>query len=536
MQLRNYQKTLVAQIIESHTRVKNSLAVLATGGGKTVIFSEIIRLHQHEPCCAIAHRQELVNQISIALARNGIKHRIIAPNTVIRNCIQDHISEVGKSWYDPNSTVAVAGVDTLIRRSDDPTLKQWFNSVKLWVTDEAHHVLIDNKWGKGARLFPNARGLGVTATPIRADGRGLGSHHDGLFDEMIVGQSMRQLINEGFLTNYRIFAPPSDINLNGLKVSGTTGDYNQKELAKRTKESHIVGDIVRDYLRFAKGQLGITFVPDVETAHLVANQFNANGVPAIALSAKTPDAERKRAIKAFGRREYLQLVNVDLFGEGFDLPACSVASMARKTESYSLFAQQFGRVLRPADGKTHAIIIDHVGNVLRHGLPDAHKEWTLDRREKRAEKDPDEIPIRACTKCLEVYEGWEKVCPFCGHKHLPAERSAPEFVEGDLTEMDEEMLNKLRGDVEHANKLKIPYGANDVIRTSLEKKHVNRTELVNQLSDAIDHWAGVQVAGGLSIKAAYMKFYRNFGIDTVSALGQKTVDLQVILSKVVDQS
>ena len=170
MELRPYQAELeraIQQVWAGGT--SNALAVLPTGGGKTVLFS-YIKHHHAGHSIAIAHRQELVEQISLALAREGLKHQIIAPQPVVKQCIARHMQELGHTLYDPRATTAVAGVDTLLRRKNIDWAK-----FTLWVMDEAHHVLTDNKWGKAVALMPHAKGLGVTATPVRADGRGLGN-------------------------------------------------------------------------------------------------------------------------------------------------------------------------------------------------------------------------------------------------------------------------------------------------------------------------------------------------------------------------
>jgi len=164
------------------------LLQLPTGGGKTVILARIIR-ETAGAVCAIAHRRELVSQISLALAREGVRHRVIGPREVVQFCARYHVEETGRSYYDASSAVAVASVDTLVAREAD--LRAWASSVRLWVQDEAHHVLTGNKWGLAAAMFPQARGLGVTATPGRADGRGLGRHADGVFDALVSGPGMR---------------------------------------------------------------------------------------------------------------------------------------------------------------------------------------------------------------------------------------------------------------------------------------------------------------------------------------------------------
>lgn len=507
----------------------NVLAVLPTGAGKTVTFSDIINGHQGASC-AIAHRQELVSQISLALARDKVRHRIIGPKSVVKLCVNLHMLEIGASYYDPSSSCAVAGVDTLVRRADE--LSNWLNSVTLCVQDEAHHVLEANKWGTAFKMFPNAKGLGVTATPLRADGKGLGRHVDGLFDTMVEGPGMRDLIDMGFLTEYRVFAPPSDFVRPDSDAIGSTGDFSHVKLKAAVRKSHIVGDVVTHYQRIAPGKLGVTFTDSVETATEIAAQFNAAGVPAAVVSAKTPDSERIAILRRFKNRELLQLVNVDLFGEGFDLPAIEVVSMARATESYALYVQQFGRALRLLDGKKFAIIIDHVGNVERHGLPDARREWTLDRREKRGKSKPsDSIPVRACPACTAVYERIYNACPFCGHVMAPAARSGPEQVDGDLIELDPAALAAMRGEIEKVDMHPEAY------RHELAKKytplvgqlagvkrHVATQEAQEALRGSIAWWAGYQRAAQRSDSESYRRFYFKFGTDVLTAQTLKAAD------------
>ena len=500
----------------------NVLAVLPTGAGKTVLFSDIIHDHKGS-VCAIAHRQELVSQISLALARDKVRHRIIGPKSVVKLCVNIHMTEVGASFYDPGSEVAVAGVDTLVRRGKE--LAHWLNSVTLWVQDEAHHVLKVNKWGTAAEMFPNARGLGVTATPLRADGKGLGRHADGLFDSMYVGPSMRDLITMGYLTEYRVFAPPNDIDLSAVATSTSTGDYSKVQLTRAVRKSHVIGDVVAHYLRIAPGKLGITFATDVETATDMTAAYNAAGVPAAVVSAKTSDAERIAMLRKFKSRQLLQLVNVDLFGEGFDLPAIEVVSMARPTQSYALYVQQFGRALRRLDGKKEALIIDHVGNVVRHGLPDARQEWTLDARDRKSNGGPsDAIPVKACPECTAVYERINAACPFCGHKAAPAARSGPDHVDGDLIELDAETLQAMRGDVERVDMDPEEYRAElaakhttGIGQLAHVKRHSERQEAQKALRESIAWWAGYQRALGRSDSESYRRFYFKFGTDVLTA-------------------
>jgi hypothetical protein len=395
--------------------------------------------------------------------------------------------------------------------------------------DEGHHVLKDNKWGKAAALFPNAKGLLVTANTIRADGKGLGRHADGLADVIVEGPGMRDLIQQGYLTDYRIYSPPSDLDMSGVPV-GKDGEYNQKETRLRIKKSHIIGDVVKHYLRLANGKLGITFARDVETATEIAAEYNAAGVPAEVVSAKTPDRIRAEILRRFRNRELLQLVNVDLFGEGFDVPAIEVVSMVRPTESFNLFCQQFGRALRILLGKTEAIIIDHVGNCVKfsqtHGLPDSRIAWTLDRREKRtrSNKDPDLVPVKACPSCSSLYEAIYKVCPYCGYERLPAARTAPEFVDGDLCELDTATLEVMRNAVGRIDRpadlvraAMEKSGKSGIVALSVAKRHTQRQEAQTALRETIALWAGGRRAAGQVDSVSYREFYFKYGVDVLTA-------------------
>jgi DNA repair protein RadD len=539
MQLYPFQSALKTDTHrEWNAGARNVLAVAPTGSGKTVFFSDMITSTQGA-VCAIAHRQELVGQMSLSLARFGVHHRVIGPRNVVRMISQLHSFVLGKCFYDPHAEVAVAGVNTLVRRGD--SLRSWLPKVDLWVLDEAHHLLSDNVWGKAVGMFPNARGLGVTATPCRADGAGLGRHADGLFDKMVIGPTGRELIQQGFLSDYRIFAPPNDIDFSNVNISKTTGDYVKNQAVKATAKSHIIGDIVQHYLRIAPGKLGVTFVPSTELAADVSTRFNAAGVPAKVVTAKTPDIERVKILHSFAAGDLKQLVNVDLFGEGFDLPTLEVVSMGRKTESFSLYSQQFGRVLRRADGKTHGTIIDHVGNVMRHGLPDAPQAWTLDRRERtRSAPDPDLIPTRTCVGCTAVYEAWAKVCPYCGEIWKPIERATPEQVEGDLEELDPAVLAAMREEVaridEPADNVKNRMkraGASHIAVMSAAKNHRVRQEAQAVLRNNIAQWAGYHKVAGKEDFEIRIRFFRQFGIDIESAKALGRPDAEKLNNKVV---
>lgn len=535
MKLRSYQTELIDGIHQAWSAGhRNVAAVLPTGGGKTVLFSSILA-DERAPSCAIAHRQELVSQMSLTLCRFGIQHGIIAARSTVKNIIAMQIQEHGRSVYDPMAACRVASAQTLVRRKPDT----WTRAVRLWVLDETHHLLAGNQWGKTVRLFPSARGLGVTATPTRADGNGLGRHADGLLDTMVVGPSMRELIDQGYLTDYRIFAPRvSDLDLDDVPISQTTGDYSKPKLVTAVKHSRIVGDVVTHYCRLAAGKRGVTFATDIETATTIAERYNLAGIPAEIVSAKTPDRERLAVIRRFRAGHLLQLVNVDLFGEGFDLPAIEVVSMARPTASYGLYCQQFGRALRPMDGKQHAIIIDHVGNVIRHGLPDAPREWTLDRRERRAASTGPPT-LKACPTCTGVYERFYVSCPYCGYEPEISPRARPEEVDGDLYELDAATLAQMRGE---ADRLTEPFnrhameaaGAPRHVINGAAAQHRRRAEAQGVLRDTMAWWAGHQQAAGRSDRESWRLFYHRFGVDMITAQTLGRPDAERLTRRVRD--
>lgn len=516
MRLRPYQQEIHDAITNAWaTGHQNVLAVLPTGGGKTVTFSHIVK---EEPGSSIvlAHRAELVAQMSLALAREQVRHRIIGPSSLVRLCVNAHVGELGRPFYDANAKTGVASVQSVTANKDGT---QWFEQVRLWVHDEAHHLLRENQFGKAVARFPNARGLGVTATPGRADGRGLGRHADGLFDTMVMGPTPRWLIDQKFLSQYKIFAPPSNLDLTAVHVTAS-GDYSPPELKVATQKSTVLGDTVTHYIKHAAGKSGLTFADSVENATDIAARFREAGVSAEVLTGKTPDALRANVIAKFKARQVMQIVSVALIDEGFDCPGVEVVSDAAATQSFNRFAQRFGRGLRIMEGKSHMIYLDHVGNTLRHGLPDARREWSLDRRERRSSGKSDAIPMRVCVnpECIQPYERVYKCCPYCGHYPPPPSRSAPEFVDGDLTELDAETLAALRGEIARIDgDPVIPYGAGPEVVGAVRRRHWERQQGQAALRNVIAWWAGLENAQGRGESESYRRFYHKFGVDVANA-------------------
>ena len=515
MILRPYQSDMVSRVYEAWSSgARVVMPVIPTGGGKTAVFTHIMAQHKGASC-ALAHRSELVSQMSLALARNGLYHKIIGQNATARNCTAIQLAELNRNYVTPQARVAAASVQTLIRRDpNDP----WFREVTLIVIDEGHHLLEANAWGKAAAMFPNAIILTPTATPGRADGKGLGRHADGLVDVMLMGPTMRQLITDGHLTDYRLIAPPSDIDLTNVPISAS-GDFSPQPLASAVHKSHIVGDVVEHYKRFALGKLGVTFTVDLEAARETALAYRNAGVRAEVISGETPDMLRANLMHRFRARQIDQLVTVDVLGEGVDVPAIEVISLARPTQSLGLHLQQCGRGLRPMEGKDRAIIIDHVNNWQRHGLPDAPRIWTLDRRERRTRNAPDDaIPLRVCPKCLGAYERILTGCPYCGAVHVPVSRGGPAEVDGDLQEIDPSVLARMRGEVDAVDAApKIPYGAAPEIVGAIHKRHRERRDAQHSLRSVMSMWGGFGDTQGWDMGEQQRRFYHTFGVDVLSA-------------------
>jgi len=405
------------------------------------------------------------------------------------------------------------------------------------VVHNCHHLLRENKWGRALDMFPNARGLGLSATPYRADGKGLGRHADGVFDVMVEGPNAREIELMGFLAPHVIYAPPSDLDLSHVPVAAS-GDYSPKPLAEATRKSHILGDVVDHYRRLADGLLGMTFCVDVESCVAVAAAFRAAGVPAEVVTGKTPPDARNAIFRKFRSRQILQLVSCEIAGEGFDLPDVEVISLARASESFTLATQQIGRVKRTLPGKTKGIVIDHVGNTTRHCqakrcpqtgewyIAVGEREWTLDRRERRSASNKPTVAITTCPSCLRSYERViGRKCPYCAHEAQPAGRSAPEQVDGVLAELDPAALAAMQQAIAHVDGAPaIPWGATAAVQGAVMKRHRERQEAQAALRQAIAVWAGGRAQGqdAETVARLQREFWLSYGVDvaTAQALGR----------------
>ena len=435
-----------------------------------------------------------------------------------------------------------------------------------------HNCLRDNKWGKSLDVFPALKHvIGYTATPRRADRRGLGKHAQGIATHMVEGPPMHRLISEGYLTPYKLVTGNvSDIDLTAVSTAAS-GDYNPQKLRGAMKKSRqIVGDAVAIYRQYCPGSRAVLFACDVEDAVRYCEAFKAAGFPSAVVTAETKEDIRRDTMRRFRTGELQVLMNVDLFGEGFDLPAIETVIMCRPTKSLPLYQQQFGRALRlmidkplmklwhtftpeqrhahiAASAKPHAWIIDLVRNWAEPacgGLPDARgRVWSLDGAEARSKSPSDVPPVRACTNpnpvdangmlCTGVYERFLTACPFCGWAPVPQGRTI-EQVDGDVTLVDEETLRRLRGEYLDAHTTPVfggPHAAANYAR------HRERFEALAGVREAIEWWGPayeIEQGRKLTDREQMKAFYLTFGVTTLEAVSLRRSEAESLRKKVLD--
>lgn len=417
MNLRPYQAEAVQSLRQSYlTGHRSPLFCLPTGGGKTFVFSYVAMnaVSKHKRVCVLVHRRELLTQASQSLLSMGVAHGIIAPG-----------------YNRTTHAVQVASVQTLARR-----IKQDRMHFDLLIVDEAHHAAAGT-WQTVRDAFPLARLLGVTATPVRSDGKGL----DGVFDDLVIGPSVTELIAGGHLVQPVVYAPPVQFNLDGVRKRG--GDFDQRDLSDKMDKPTITGDVIGHYRKLCAGKPAIAFCASVAHAEHVAAEFRAAGYKSQSVDGSTLPAARAAAIDALGRGELHVLTSCDIISEGTDVPAVSAAILLRPTMSLGLYIQQVGRALRPAPGKDRAIILDHVGNVLRHGMPDDDRDWTLEGTARTGKADNDNVPaVKQCVKCYACFKP-QPACPICGHVQEIKTREIAEQA-GELTEITAAQAEAMR--------------------------------------------------------------------------------------------
>lgn len=396
--------------------IRSQLLTAPTGSGKTVLIAHMLKKAAEKQANSwfIVHRRELVKQSVKAFNNVGVPHGVISAGFMEAKRLH----------------VQIASIQTLIKRYER------YPKPKLIIFDECHHVAAGS-WDKIYKQFPEAFFIGLTATPQRLDGTGLGRW----FQRLVRGPSVAWLIENGYLAPYKMYAP-GHLNLSGVHTR--MGDFVNSELSNIVDRPTITGDAIKHYTKHAAGKRAVVFCVSVAHSKHVVEQFNKAGIPALHVDGETPTDERDNSIRRFENGEVKILSNVELFGEGFDLPAIEVAILLRPTQSLGLYLQQVGRALRPSPGKGHAIILDHAGNCERHGLPDEDRQWELtDYVAPGGRGASDSLSVRVCPKCFAAQYSGKPVCLYCGHA-FPIQGREVDEKDGELTEVDVEALRKRR--------------------------------------------------------------------------------------------
>lgn len=533
---------------------------MATGSGKTVVFSHLI--HQHNGAsAAIAHRREIVSQIACSLAELGIKHRIIAPPKTIKLIRRKQLKRFGQSYICPNALCGVISVQTLTSKhtAADEVIQRWVKQVTLAVFDEGHHYTRSGFWSRAVEQFNHALLLFVTATPERADGKGLGVLADGYVEELVEGPQTWELIRDGYLSPFVYRCPASDLDVSGIPLTAS-GDFNVRQFRQRVINSHLVGDSIEHYKKYGNGGRAIVFATDVETSEEMAVATRAAGITALALSAKSHESDRTVGLERFESGEILNLMNVDLFDEGFDVPAAVVCIQDRPTMSTPKYLQMCGRVFRPlyADGmplntaaerraaiaagpKPTAVIIDPVRNWERHGLPNWPRSWSLAGRERGTRAAATDLQkLRICTSCTRPFEAYLTVCPYCGAPVVYGKRSAPDQVDGDLLELDQDALAAVFARMAAAEQDDETYQRGQIARyipTIGRQPDLKRYQTARYRRGVLRHllgwWFGMQPERSMSEK--YRRFYFRFGVDVATALTLNATETDALCDRIADR-
>lgn len=411
MQLRPYQEDLMDRTRTALGSHKSVLIQAPTGAGKTALTVHMMgrAAQRGNRSFFMVHQNELLSQTSKALWKQKLEHGLIA-------------SGKRKS----NLPAQVASVQTLVRRLD------MYDEPQLIITDECHRS-VASTYQRIFDRYPNAKLIGLTATPERTDGKGLGD----VFETMVMGPSIRWLIDNDYLCDYEIFAPPSIVDVSDVKKIG--GDYNKEQLEGILDKSSITGDAVSHYKTHTNGKRCVVMCVTIKHAEHVAEQYRLSGINSAVLHGGLTDNERETILSNFAKGIIKVLTNVQLMIEGVDIPAIEVIQWLRPTQSLIVWMQGNGRGFRTHEGKDNLVIFDHVGNVLRHGLPDDEREWSLEGRKARTrKKDDDEavVKIQQCQKCYHIFRPGVHACPSCGAPIEFKPRVELQIIEADLVKVD----------------------------------------------------------------------------------------------------
>lgn len=401
MKLRDYQLELIDGVYDSMKQGNKKIMVTSpAGSGKSVTMSEIARraTKKGNRVLFVVHRVELVTQIK---------------QTFISNNVDMDLCHVGM----------IQTVTNQVKRGVVPV-------PSIILVDEAHHSAA-RTYRNIFDAFPDSYVLGFTATPTLLSGKGLNS----VFDDLILGKTVQWLIDNNRLAPFKYYS----VNLvNDEKLKHTsTGDFSHSSMSEAVEKA-IHGDVVDHYRKLADGKKTIIYTHNVESSRQVATEFREHGYAAIQVDGGTHKKDRIEAMESFRSGEVQILVNAELYGEGVDVPDCQCVILLRPTESLTLFIQQTMRSMRYMPNK-QAIIIDHVGNYTRHGLPNAEHDWKS--KFEGTVKDTksgidDGIPLKECVTCYSVIQSNVEKCPYCGHEFL-AEEVELKQVDAELVEIDQ---------------------------------------------------------------------------------------------------
>lgn len=408
LKLRDYQEELVDGIKRSMSAGNHSIIVQSPPrSGKTVVMAHIARgaTDKNNKVLFFSHRKEINEQVYKTFENNEVNMDL----------------------------VTIGGVQSLVRKLDkldEPTII---------LIDEAHHSKASS-YKKIIDYFPNAYKLLFTGTPVRLDGSGF----DDIADDLILGKSVKWLQEHGRIAPFKYYAPQL-IDVSRLKKR--SGEFT-KQSVDDTMKTVVFGDVIGHYEKLAKGKQAIVYTHSVEASENVSKAFNEAGYNSMAVSGKTPREARETAMRAFRNGDLKTIVNCELFTEGIDLPNVDVCIMLRPTQSLSLYLQFAMRALNPREGKT-AIIIDHVGNVERFGLPNQDREWSLQGIvTKKQTAKIGEPTVRVCEMCFATFWSKERICPECGYENEPTKQEIELIREAELKEIKEEQQRKIREKVQ----------------------------------------------------------------------------------------
>lgn len=414
LNLRPYQTDLIERTRQAmRNGAKRVLIQSSTGSGKTITIAQMLAsaAARGKRAWFLVHRKELLDQ---------------SVQTFIESA-DIHTGIVAAQYpASPLAPVQVCSVPSLARRAAS------LRAPDLIVWDECHHVA-SVTWSALAQQFPDAHHIGLTATPIRLDGRGLGAY----FDTLLEGPSTAALMAAGWLSRYRFFAPGT-VSMQG--VHRVAGDYDKREAAERMQQSTVVGDAVGHYLQHGNGGRALVFAWSIEASKAIADSFKFHGVEAEHVDGETSRGARHDAMQRFRAARLRVLCNVDLFGEGLDVPAVDCVFLLRPTASLGLYLQQVGRGLRPAPNKQHVAIFDHVNNWQRHGLPDDPRAWSLDGATRA--RTVNEPMGKRCPQCFGISRPSATTCSLCGTV-FPIQAREVTQVAGVLQEADPDVLRLL---------------------------------------------------------------------------------------------